>query len=86
MTDTPTEEPDTVEEDEAGGKRGKKRQLLEMLGEQEERRGEGQGGLLPEAAIVMVDHAKRRHRKEDRIATVMVSEAGDGNNGMNVVL
>ena len=53
---------------------GKKRQLLELLGEQEERRGEGE--LLSEAAIQMVDHAKRRHGKADRMATVMVSGCG----------
>lgn len=53
--------------------RGKKRQLAELLKEQEERR-EERGELLPESAIQVVDHAKKRRGKEERLATVMVSK------------
>ena len=50
-------------------RRGKKRQLEDLIQEQEERCGRGE--LLSEDAIQIVDHAKRRHDK-DRLATVLV--------------
>jgi len=52
--------------------KGRKRQLEEMLKEQEERRQEG-GELLSEAAINIVPHAKRKRTKEERVASVKVS-------------
>jgi hypothetical protein len=55
-------------------KRGKKRQLSELLQEQEERRGE----LLSEDTIQLVPYAKRRHEKKDRMSTILVRGGGDG--------
>ena len=52
-------------------RRGKKRQLEDMIQEQEERRC-GRGELLSEDVIQIVDHAKLRHDKKDRLATVLV--------------
>ena len=52
--------------------RGRKRQLEEMLREQEERRQEA-GELLSEAAINVVPHAKRKRSKEERVASIKVS-------------
>ena len=52
-------------------RRGRKRQLQELLQEQEERRQE-KGEILSEAAIQMVAHAKRKHSKEDRINAIKV--------------
>ncbi len=58
-------------------RRGKKRQLDELLQEQEERRQEG-GELLSEAAIEMVAHGKRKHDKQDRMSTILVRGSGWG--------
>ena len=52
-------------------RRGRKRQLEDLLEEQEERRQEG-GELLSEAAIDTVPHAKKRRTKEERLASIKV--------------
>ena len=52
-------------------KRGVKRQLQELLEQQEERR-EGNGELLPEAAIDTLDHIKRRTNKKAKVESIMV--------------
>ncbi len=61
--------------------KGRKRHLAELLEEQEARR-EEKGELLSENAIHMVDHAKRRHEKDDRISSIMVRKEGiEGESG-----
>ncbi len=51
--------------------KGRKRQLEDMLKEQEERREEA-GELLSESAINIVPHAKRKSTKDERIASIQV--------------
>ena len=44
---------------------------MELLDEQKQRR-EERGELLSEAAIETVDHARKKHSKEDRMTTIVV--------------
>lgn len=52
-------------------RRGVKRQLAELLTEQERRR-DGESEVLPEAAIMTVDHVKRRQDKKARLESIQV--------------
>ena len=52
-------------------RKGKKRQLEDLLEEQELRRQEN-GELLSEAAIHTVPHARMRRNKEERLASIRV--------------
>ena len=52
-------------------RRGVKRQLTELLAQQEERR-EGEGELLPEAAIMTLDHVKMKYDKKARLESIKV--------------
>ena len=52
-------------------RRGRKRQLEEMMESQRERR-EARGEILTESAIEVVDHAKKRLNKEERLSVIKV--------------
>ena len=65
--------------------RGRKRQLEEMLRDQEERRQET-GELLSEAAINVVPHAKRKRSKEERVASIKVSSSCDSSIIMEILV
>ena len=55
-------------------KRGVKRQLQDLLEQQEERR-DGNGELLPEAAIDTLDHVKRKANKRAKVESIMVRKS-----------